>query len=95
MLEEKSPLGSLTLGTVSTIEKDGVTDSTAVTNITASRGTIDNLAGIVILNAPANEGMGTYTVSMEDMILNLKPATTYAGTYTSTITTTFTSCPVN
>lgn len=91
---EKLPLDSLTLGTVSIAEKEGVTGSTAVAGIDILGGKIDNVAGVVILNAPVNEGMGTYTVSMEDMTLTLKPATTYAGTYTSTVTMTHTSGPI-
>ncbi len=88
---EKLPLDSLALGTVSIeVEEAG---STAIAEIDIGDGTIDNVAGVVILNAPVDEGMGTYTVSMEDMTLTLKPATTYAGTYTSTVTMTLTSGP--
>jgi hypothetical protein len=93
ILGEKLPLDSLALGTVSIVEKEGVTGSTAIAGIAILGGTIDNVAGVVILNAPGDEGMGTYTVNMEDMTLTLKPATTYAGTYTSTVTMTFTSGP--
>lgn len=93
LVDEKLPLDSLALGTVSIVEKGGVTGSTAVGEIAILGGTIDNVAGVVILNAPVDEGMGTYTVSMEDMTLTLKPATTYAGTYTSTVTMTLTSGP--
>jgi len=89
------PDNSLALGTVSITEKEGITGSTAVTNIAIHGGTIDNTVGVVILNTPANEGMGTYTVSMADMTLTLLPATTYAGIYTSTVTTTLTSGPTS
>ena len=92
---ETLPFDSLTLGTVSIAEKAGVTGSTAVSGITTLGGTIDNVAGVVILNAPVDNGMGTYTVSMENMTLTLQPATTYAGTYTSTVTTTLTSGPIS
>ncbi len=89
------PVDSLALGPVSIVEKSGVEGSSAVTGITTLEGTIDNTAGVVILNAPVDEGMGTYTVSMDDMTLTLLPATTYAGIYTSTVTTTLTSGPIS
>lgn len=81
---------SLELGAVTIVAEAG---STAITNIAISQGMIDNVAGVKILSAPLNEGMGTYTISMAPMTLTLLPATTYAGTYTSTVTQTLTSGP--
>jgi len=96
-----SPLGtlpekSLELGTVSIVVAPTGAGSTAITNIAITQGKIDDTAGlgINILSAPVDEGMGTYTVSMLPMTLTLLPATTYAGTYTSTVTQTLTSGPV-
>jgi len=86
------PLSSLELGTVSIAVVD--TGSTAITNIDVLQGKIDTVAGLNILSAPLNEGMGTYTVSMLPMTLTLLPASTYAGTYTSTVTETLTTGPV-
>ena len=86
------PLSSLELGTVSIAVVD--TGSTAITNIDVLQGKIDTVAGLNILSAPLNEGMGTYTVSMLPMTLTLLPASTYAGTYTSTVTQTLISGPV-
>jgi len=88
------PLSSLELGTVSIAVAPTGAGSTAITNIAVLQGKIDTAVGINILSAPVDEGMGTYTVSMLPMTLTLKPATTYAGTYTSTVTQTLTSGPV-
>ncbi|HZK61693.1 MAG TPA: WxL domain-containing protein [Anaerovoracaceae bacterium] len=87
------PGSSLELGTVSIAIIDA--GSTAATNITkATLGKLDTEFGINILSAPLNEGMGTYTVSMEPMTLTLLPKSTYAGTYSSTVTETLTTGPV-
>lgn len=87
------PQSSLALGAVSIAVVDA--GSTAIDNIVnISAGKLDTTGGINILTAPLNAGMGTYTVSMADMTLTLLPATTYAGTYTSTVTQTLTSGPV-
>lgn len=87
------PASSLALGAVTIAIVDA--GSTAIANIVnISQGKIDTTAGINILSAPLNEGMGTYTVSMDPMTLTLLPATAYAGTYTSTVTQTLTSGPV-
>lgn len=88
------PLSSLELGTVSIAVATTGAGSTAITNIAISQGKIDTTAGINILSAPLNEGMGTYTVSMTPMTLTLLPASAYAGTYTSTVTETLTTGPV-
>jgi hypothetical protein len=87
------PLSSLELGIVSIVTVD--VGSTPITNIVkATQGKIDTVAGVNILSAPLTEGMGTYTVSMAPMTLTLLPASTYAGTYTSTVTETLTTGPV-
>lgn len=88
------PLSSLDLGLVSIAVSENGAGSTATTNITIAQGKIDTVAGINILSAPLNEGMGTYTVSMAPMTLTLYPASTYAGTYTSTVTLTLSTGPV-
>ena len=87
------PVASIALGAVTIATVD--VGSTAITNIAnISTGNLDTTAGINILTAGVDEGMGTYTVSMLPMTLTLLPATTYAGTYTSTVTQTLTSGPV-
>jgi len=88
------PLSSLELGTVSIAVATTGAGSTAITNIAVLQGKIDTATGITILTAPVDEGMGTYTVSMEPMTVTLLPATTYAGTYTSTVTQTIATGPV-
>jgi len=87
------PASSLALGAVTITTVD--VGSTLIENIVnISTGNLDTVAGINILTAGLDEGMGTYTVSMLPMTLTLLPATTYAGTYTSTVTQTLTSGPV-
>ncbi|MBK5211695.1 MAG: hypothetical protein JJE36_05210 [Coriobacteriia bacterium] len=88
------PQGSLQLDTVSIAVAPTGAGSTDVTNMTVAQGKIDTATGINILSAPIDAGMGTYTVSMLPMTVTLEPATTYAGTYTSTVTQTLTSGPV-
>lgn len=88
------PLSSLDLGTVSIAVATTGAGSTAITNTAILQGKIDTVAGLNILSAPLNEGMGTYTVSMLPMTLTLLPASTYAGTYTSTVTETLATGPV-
>ena len=88
------PLSSLELGTVSIAVATTGAGSTAIANIDVLQGKIDTATGITILTAPVDEGMGTYTVSMEPMTVTLLPATTYAGTYTSTVTQTIATGPV-
>lgn len=88
------PLSSLKSGTVSIAVATTGAGSTDITNIVPSQGEIDTVAGINILSAPLNAGMGTYTVSMEPMTLTLLPKSTYAGTYTSTVTETLATGPV-
>ena len=86
------PFDSLELGTVSIVAG---TDSTPITNITTiSTGTIDNVSGVNILSAPINEGMGTYTISLDPMTLTLLPKDAKAGVYTSTVTATLAQGPV-
>jgi hypothetical protein len=85
------PLNSLALGTVSVVAG---TDSTPTTNISLGSGTIDKSGGVKILNAGINEGMGTYTISIEPMTLTFMPKDAKAGTYTSTITMTLSQGPV-
>lgn len=95
------PSGSLALGAVTIATVDA--GSTAIGNIDniSSESNIsesklldtESVLGINILSAPIDGGMGTYTVSMLPMTLTLLPATTYAGTYTSTVTQTLTSGP--
>ncbi len=83
--------GSLVLGTVSIVAG---ADSTPVTNIAIGAETIDVAGGVKILNAPINEGMGTYTVRIAPMTLTL-PKQATAGTYTATtITLTLSQGPV-
>jgi hypothetical protein len=82
---------SLELGTVTIVVTE--VGSTSITNIVISQGKIDTVAGINILSASLNEGMGTYTVSMAPMTLTLLPNEVYAGTYTSIVTQTLTSGP--
>lgn len=87
------PLNSLELGTV-TITVDTLSpDSTPITEIDITQGTIDKVTGVDILSAPINEGMGTYTISIDPMTLTLLPKDAKAGTYTSTVTMTLTSGP--
>lgn len=94
----KLPENSLALGTVS-IAEVADTGSTPIVisplSTTISEGVIDNEFGVNIVSTTANNGMGTYTISMLPMTLSLSPKTTYAGTYTSTVTQTITSGPVN
>src|SRR5665648_211284 len=86
------PASSLKLGTVA-IAIDGTSpDSSSIDTITLGQGTIDTdtAAGVRILSAAINGGMGIYTASIGDMTLTLLPKDSKAGTYTSTITMTLT-----
>ncbi len=85
------PLSSLLLGTVSVVADSNATPVTG--GITILQGAIDTAAGVNILSATINKGMGTYTVSIAPMILTLLPKDAKKGTYTSTITMTLSQGP--
>lgn len=89
----KLPADSLALGKVSIAVDIGSKDSTPVTNIKILEGTIDNVAGVKILDAPVNNGMGKYTVSIAPVTLTLLPKDAKAGIYTSTVTMTLAHGP--
>lgn len=57
-----------------------------INTITASSGTIDNPVGLKLLSAAPNGGMGKYDAGESQMKITLLPKTTFAGTYTSTLT---------
>ncbi|WP_169727358.1 WxL domain-containing protein [Paucisalibacillus globulus] len=81
------PKGSLTVAAPTIAIADGAEGSSPADTITKTGGTIDDEIGVKILSAPADNGMGTYTVSFADEALNLTllPKDVKAGTYTSTI----------
>lgn len=87
------PLDSLKLGSDVTVTADE--GSTATTNIVkASAGSsLDSVGGVTILNAASEEGMGIYTINMDNVDLTLFPKSTLAGTYTSTVDVVLTSGP--
>jgi hypothetical protein len=89
------PQGSLTVAAPSIVIAEGAEGSSPVDNIVKSGGTIDSGTGFKILSAPADSGMGTYTVSFAEDALNLKllPKDVKAGTYTSTISVDIISGP--
>ncbi|GGH87257.1 hypothetical protein JOD43_003965 [Pullulanibacillus pueri] len=86
------PEGSLTIAAPTLTAEDGSSDPN---NINIVDGAIDKQAGIDVLAAPNNEGMGTYTATFPEnaLTLNLKPKDVKEGTYTSTITITVVSAP--
>ena len=88
------PADSLALGKVSIAVDNESKDSTPVTNIKILEGTIDNVAGVKILDAPVNNGMGKYTISIAPLTLTLLPKDAKAGIYTSTVTMTLAHGPV-
>ncbi len=89
------PLGSLSLAKPN-VAADGTT-SPLPSVLMADDTPIDVTSPVILASAAANEGMGEYVFdfdsSASDLTLTLPPATTYAGTYTSTITWTVVSGP--
>jgi hypothetical protein len=77
------PQNSIEITTPEIIARGGASD---VSTITASSGTIDNPVGLKFLSAAANGGMGKYDVGESQMKITLLPKSTFAGTYTSTLT---------
>ena len=65
--------------------------------ITTNGGTIDNEIGVTVLDAPVEEGKGTFNVSFieNSMSLELRPDTALAGVYNTTITWNLVSGPTN
>lgn len=86
------PLNSLALKGVNIVLAE--TGSSDAADITATGiGTIDNGSSVTILDANTNEGMGTYTITLEPLELTLLPKDAKAGTYTTEITMTLTQGP--
>ncbi|WEG13232.1 WxL domain-containing protein [Pullulanibacillus sp. KACC 23026] len=87
------PTDSLSLA--SPTEVTPGTGSSDASTVTKKNGTIDNSAGLKLLSAAVDGGMGTYTVSFPDnaLTLTLNPKDVYAGTYTSTVAVTVTTGP--
>ncbi|WP_017381812.1 WxL domain-containing protein [Paenisporosarcina sp. TG-14] len=68
-------------------------NSDPISTITTSSGIIDNGVAVEILSAALNGGKGSYSIASIPMTLTLMPKEVYAGTYTSTITTSLTTGP--
>ncbi|QBP41962.1 WxL domain-containing protein [Paenisporosarcina antarctica] len=89
-----NPLATGALSLAAPVVNEKELGSSNFANITKSTvGLIDVVTPLTLLTALAGEGMGTYTVSDIPMTLTLLPKEVYAGTYTSTITTTIESGP--
>lgn len=97
------PLNSLKLASVAiAVDTENASESTPVAGgegrgaITSSIANtpIDYEAPVTILSAAINGGMGKYTITSGDMTLTLLPKDAKAGTYSSTITMTFSQGPV-
>jgi len=87
------PVNSLTIAAPTVTAAIGSSDDSP-TNIVKSGGAIDNGGtGVKVLNAIPNQGMGTYTANLGNLTLTLNPKDAYAGTYSTTITTTITNTP--
>jgi hypothetical protein len=83
----KLPLGSLTLYAPSSITVNGDSTSTLPKKKSGSPWIIDNGSSPTVLSAAVDAGMGSYTVKFPAKALTLSiPSSTYAGTYTSTLT---------
>lgn len=93
LLQELSS-GSLVIAKPSVTAVTGASEDSD-TNIVKLGGIIDSTEGIKVLSSIENQGMGTYTASFGDaeLTLTLTPSEVYAGTYTTTITTSITSAP--